>query len=154
MNHASFRNVLVAVDGSENSRRAVEHVAEMLGGSRSFSFTLLHVIAEPDPDYFSNKPGKRLEWIEKRRAEAQVYLKDYAAILVGVGFDPACVTEEVLVMSCPSLAQCILEECARRGAAVLVLGRQGRGAKEELLLGSVSKAAVHYSKGRAVWVVT
>ena len=78
MNHASFRNVLVAVDGSENSRRAVEHVAEMLGGSRSFSFTLLHVIAEPDPDYFSNKPGKRLEWIEKRRSEAQVYLKDYA----------------------------------------------------------------------------
>ncbi|GAB6035625.1 universal stress protein [Fundidesulfovibrio butyratiphilus] len=154
MNHASFRHVLVAVDGSDNSRRAVEHVAEMLGESRGFSYSLLHVIAEPDPDYFSNNPDKRLAWIEKRRAEAAAYLKIYADILVQAGVDPASITEEVLALSCPSLAQCILEECTRRGAGVLVLGRQGRGAKEELLLGSVSKAAVHYSKGRAVWVVT
>ncbi|WP_243358253.1 universal stress protein [Fundidesulfovibrio terrae] len=154
MEQASARHILVAVDGSDNSRRAVEHVAEVLAGTRGFRFTLLHVVAEPDPDYFANDPAKRLEWIANQRSEAIGYLEEYSRILAKAGIDPAAITEEVQELRCPSLAQCILDECTRRGAGVLVLGRQGRGAREELLLGSVSKAAVHNSKGRAVWVVT
>lgn len=154
MENASVKHILVAVDGSPNSRRAVEHVAEVLGQASGFRFTLLHVVAEPDPDYFGNSPARRLEWAAARRDEALLYLREYAGILTGAGTPPGAVTVEVQEMRCPSLAQCILEECARHGAGVLVLGRQGRGAREELLLGSVSKAAVHHSKGRAVWVVT
>lgn len=150
----SAKSVVVAVDGSENSRRAVEHVAEVLSGAPGFDFTLLHVIAEPDPDYFGNQPARRLEWISAQRAEAANYLESYRSVLLRAGMEPGAVAVDVVEKDCPSLADCILDECARRGAGILVLGRQGRGAKEELLLGSVSKAAVHRGKGRAVWVVT
>jgi len=154
MTGQSARNVLVAVDGSDNSKRAVEHVAEVLSGAAGFTFTLLHVIAEPDPDYFGNQPARRLTWIAEQRAEAMAYLEAYRAKLLAAGFTPDAVAVDVAEKDCPSLADCILDECAKRGAGILVLGRQGRGAKEEILMGSVSKAAVHKSKGRAVWVVT
>jgi len=154
MTMQNAKNILVAVDGSDNSMRAVQHVAEVLSGAPGFSFTLLHVIAEPDPDYFGNMPAKRLEWIREQRGQAGAYLEKYRAILLSAGFAPGDVAVDIVEKSCPSLSDCILDECARRGAGVLVLGRQGRGAKEELLMGSVSKAAVHRSKGRAVWVVT
>lgn len=154
MDQSDASVVLVAVDGSDNSRRAVEHVGHMLGQSGNARFILLHVIAEPDPDYFNNEPTRRAEWIAAQRAEAANYLEGYRKLLAGAGVAADRITLEVMEKRCPSLAQCILDECAGRGAGVLVLGRQGRGAKEELLMGSVSKAAVHNSRGRAVWVVT
>jgi nucleotide-binding universal stress UspA family protein len=154
MQHPSAKHILVAVDGSDNSRRAVEHVAEILAGARDFRFTLLHVVAEPDPDYFGNNPAKQLEWVEAQRTEAGRYMEEYARILTEARITPELIAVEVREKRCPSLAQCILDECSQHGAGVLVLGRQGRGAREELLMGSVSKAAVHNSKGRAVWVVT
>lgn len=154
MTKPSSRCVLVAVDGSDNSRRAVEHVAEMLADRKDVRFVLLHVISEPDPDYFGSAPAAKLEWVAAQKLEAGGYMRGYVAILNEAGVAPDRIETEVRELRCPSLAQCILEECARRGAGVLVLGRQGRGAREELLMGSVSKAAVHHSKGRAVWVVT
>lgn len=154
MEHSDAGIVLVAVDGSDNSRRAVEHVAQMLAHNVGVRFVLLHVVAEPDPDYFSSKQKLRDEWILTQRAEAGKYLEEYKQALLNAGIADGSVSVEIVEKQCPSLADCILEECANRGAGVLALGRQGRGAKEELLMGSVSKAAVHKSKGRAVWVVT
>ena len=148
------KTVLVAVDGSANSRRAVGHVAAVLKGCLGFSIHLLHVIAEPDPDYFDDKPARRLEWMAGQRKEAEGYLDEYRAFLVDAGQDAGHVRTEVKEMDCPSVAQCILAERERLGAGILVLGRQGRNAREELLLGSVSKRVVHHAHGCAIWVVT
>jgi nucleotide-binding universal stress UspA family protein len=41
------RHLLVAVDGSENSRRAVSFVADFLGGYSGFRVTLLHIVLGP-----------------------------------------------------------------------------------------------------------
>jgi nucleotide-binding universal stress UspA family protein len=160
MNDADSRHILVAVDGSTNSRRAVEHVAEILSGAacesgaQNFRITLLHVIVMPDPDYFANDPAKRGEWLAAQRSEANGYLDEYDGVLRGALGPDARVGREIRELSCPSVAECILDQGQRLGAGVLVLGRQGRGAREELLLGSVSKRVVHNSRGRAVWVVT
>lgn len=154
MDQSDASVVLVAVDGSDNSRRAVEHVGHMLGKGSDARLILLHVIAEPDPDYFNNDPAQRAQWLAAQRDEAADYLEGYRKLFVEAGVAADRITLEVVEKRCPSLAQCILDECAVRRAGVLVLGRQGRGAREELLMGSVSKAAVHNSRGRAVWVVT
>ena len=37
------RNILIAVDESENSRRAVSYVGQLLGGLADFKVTILHV---------------------------------------------------------------------------------------------------------------
>ncbi len=148
------KTVLVAVDGSPNSRRAVGHVAGVLSCAREFRIHLLHVIAEPDPDYFDDKPARRLEWMAAQRREAEGYLDEYRAFLVDAGHPAGLVETEIKEMDCPSVAQCILAERERLGAGIIVLGRQGRGAREELLLGSVSKRVVHHAHDCAIWVVT
>lgn len=148
------RHVLCALDGSDNSRRAVGHVAGVLSGCRDFTITLLHVIAEPDPDYFGGQPAKRLGWMAEQRKEAQAYLDEYRDFLVETGHPPENVTVLVKEMDCPSISACILAERERLGASILVLGRQGKNAREELLLGSVSKRVVHHAKDCAIWVVT
>ena len=48
------KNILIAVDESENSRRAVSNVAQFLGGIEGFKVTILHVIPIPEEDIFPN----------------------------------------------------------------------------------------------------
>lgn len=152
--HSFQKTLLLAVDDSDNSRRAVGHVAAVLGSSRDFAIHLLHVISEPDPDYFDDKPARRLEWMAAQKKEAAAYLDEYRAFLVDAGHPAELVRVEVKEMDCPSVAQCILAERDRLGAGIIALGRQGRNAREELLLGSVSKRVVHHAHGCAIWVVT
>jgi hypothetical protein len=46
------KNILIAVDESENARRAVSYVGQLLGGLEDFRVTILHVVPEPDEDFF------------------------------------------------------------------------------------------------------
>ncbi len=46
------RNILIAVDESQNAQRAVTYVGKLLGGIKGFKVTVLHVIREPEDDYF------------------------------------------------------------------------------------------------------
>jgi hypothetical protein len=48
------RRVLLAVDDSENSERAVDYVGRMLGGLDNFKIALLHVVVEPEADFFKD----------------------------------------------------------------------------------------------------
>ena len=57
----------------------VGQVAAVLGGKRDFAVHVLHVIPEPDPDYFDDKPARRLEWMAAQRKEAEAYLEEYQA---------------------------------------------------------------------------
>ena len=52
------KNILIAVDDSDNSRRAVHYVGFLLGKVDGVRATLLHVIPEPEEDYFP-EPSKR-----------------------------------------------------------------------------------------------
>jgi len=52
------KNILIAVDESENARRAVSYVAQFLGGAKGFKVTILHVIPDPEEDYFSTNADR------------------------------------------------------------------------------------------------
>lgn len=145
--------IVVAVDGSANSRRAVAHVGAVASCARGAEVTLLHIISEPDPDYFTS-PAERLGWLSTRRSEAEAFMTDYRELLLAHGLPESRVVVVIKERDCPSLSECIMDEMSRLGASTIAIGRQGYGAKEELLLGSVSKRIVHHSKNCAVWVVT
>jgi len=51
-NYRHRENILIAVDESNNARRAVSYVGQLLGGSVGFKASILHVIPEPEEDYF------------------------------------------------------------------------------------------------------
>ena len=60
------RRVLLAVDDSENSERAVDYVGRMLGGLDNFKIALLHVIVEPEADYFQDN-AEMESWLSRYR---------------------------------------------------------------------------------------
>ena len=145
--------ILVAVDGSANARRAVAHVAAVASCAESVQIILLHIISEPDPDYFAS-PAERLGWLAERRMEAESFMADYKQLLANHGIGNGRITAVVKERDCPSLSECIMDEMRRLEVSTIALGRTGLQAKEELLLGSVSKRIVHHARDCAVWVVT
>jgi nucleotide-binding universal stress UspA family protein len=146
------RDILLAVDDSENARRAVKYVAFMLGGVPGFRVTLLHVISEPEEDYFA-KTEEKDNWLNTYRLEIESLLADYRQELVAAGFPEEAIQTRSPQRHCPSIAECILSELDRTGYGTLVVGRQGLSRKEEFLFGSVSSKIVGHARNCAVWVI-
>lgn len=146
------KNILVAVDTSDNSRRAVAYVGRMLGGTEGFHVTLLHVIPDPEEDYFPGESEKQA-WLESYREKTEAVLRAYREMLIAAGFAPEAVTMHAPRRYCPSMAECILSERDTRAYATIVVGRQGLSRKEEFLFGSISNKIVSHARDCSVWVV-
>ncbi|BBO70722.1 hypothetical protein DSCA_46520 [Desulfosarcina alkanivorans] len=152
MDRLMRHHMVIAVDGSENSRRAVEYVGSFLGGLAGYTVTLLNIIHAPEGDYFSS-PQERERWIGAGREKAEKWLAGYRDLLVAEGFSPGDVAIRIAQRDGPSLARLILEELASLDAGTIVVGRQGLSPKEEFLFGSVSRQIVSHVRRRTVWVV-
>ena len=74
--HRFNKNILIAVDTSENSQRAVSYVGQMLGGVEDFTVTVLNVIHEPEEDFFPTEEEKQ-QWIREHRKKIDAQLADY-----------------------------------------------------------------------------
>jgi len=146
------KNILIAVDTSENSRRAVAYVGRMLGGIREFHVSLLHVIPDPEEDYFPSE-AERQAWLESYRSKTDEVLQEYRSILLAAGFPAAAVDLHTPRRYCPSMAECILSERENRDYSTIVIGRQGLSRKEEFLFGSISNKIVSHARECTVWVV-
>lgn len=150
--HTFNKKILVAVDESENARRAVLYVAQILEGAEGFMVTILHVINEPEEDYFPTTDEKD-KWISQNKKKVDQMLEDYRQILIQRGFDQSTVLVRSILRHCPSMAQCILKEKDEIEYSTIVVGRQGLSRSEEFLFGSVSSKIVNYAKNCTVWVV-
>lgn len=146
------RNILIAVDESQNAERAVTYVAELLGGIPGFKVTVLHVIREPEEDFFPQK-ADRNQWYDEYRQQVDQMLEKYRSILIDAGFDPKDVSTHSTTRYCPSMAECILAERDNTEYSTLVVGRKGLSHKEEFLFGSISGKIVRTAKNCTVWVV-
>ena len=146
------KNILIAVDESDNSRRAVSYVGQLIGGIEGFSVTLLHVINEPEEDFFPNETEKE-HWIERQLEKINEQLAFYKQMLVESGFDENSVSTRSTLRYCPSMAQCILAEREAVAFSTIVVGRQGLSRSEEFLFGSISSKIVNHARNCTVWVV-
>lgn len=146
------KKILIAVDESENARRAVDYVAHMLGGVAGFSVTLLHVIPDPEEDYFPS-PQDRQHWLKNYTERIEDVLEGYRRSLLQAGFDESAVDVRSNLRYCPSMAECILNERSVLDHGTIVVGRQGLSRSEEFLFGSVSSKIVNHAKNCTVWVV-
>lgn len=146
------KNILIAVDESENARRAVSYVAGMLGGLPGFRVALVHVIPDPEEDYFRT-PSEKDRWLKEYRRKIRKILEEYRQLLIESGFEEGSVSVQSPLRYCPSMAQCILKERDKNEYATIVVGRQGMSRAEEFLFGSISNKIVQHAKDCTVWVV-
>lgn len=150
--HRNANHVVIAADGSENSRRAVAYVGRLLGGLDGFKTTVLHVIHAPGEDFFPSAQ-ERERWVQLGRNKVNRWLADYRQMLISDGFQPDAVAVVTVERDGPSLAWLILDETTALAAGTLVVGRQGLSLKEEVLFGSVSREIVSQARNCTVWVV-
>lgn len=146
------KNILIAVDESENARRAVSYVEQLLSGVKGFKILILHVIRQPEEDYFSTSTEKE-KWFSQYKLKVDAMLEDYRQMLLHAGFDAEDVSVRSTIRYCPSLAECILAERDKIKCSTIVLGRQGLSRSEEFLFGSVSSKIVNHARDCTVWVV-
>jgi nucleotide-binding universal stress UspA family protein len=146
------KNILIAVDESENARRAVAYVSRFLSGIRGFKVLILHVISQPEEDYFPTAADKD-KWLDEYKLKVDSMLENYRQILIAEGFAPADVAVRSTLRHCPSLAECILAERSQTNCNTIVVGRQGLSRSEEFLFGSVSSKIVNHARDCTVWVV-
>ncbi|TVM19477.1 universal stress protein [Oceanidesulfovibrio indonesiensis] len=161
------KHVMIAVDGSDNSMRAVEYTAAILGSHDGFMVRLVHIERLPDRDIFADEAAWKAsceEYAENMRS----FLADSHKKLVDSGLPEDAVTE-LYVPSCnrptpakdaircsqgASISQEILRTVEDGGYGTIVLGRRGLSKAEEFLFGSVSSKIVHHVRGCTVWVVS
>ena len=160
------KKVLIAVDGSENSMRAVSYAGQMLGDNHGFSIMLISIERFPDRDLFKDEESwkQRCEELQKEIAH---FLSDARDLLESRGV-PHDAIKEKYVTSCKSpfadrasarcsygtsVAQELLNVLKEEGYGTVVVGRRGMSKAEEFLFGSVSSKIIHHAKGCTVWVV-
>lgn len=133
-----FGNILVAVDGSDHSFKAVESAA-VIGEKFNSKVTLMYVVVLP-----LNSSGLAPEIgaipqqvIDDSEKEGQEVLQKAAKIFTGNEI------KTVLASGNPSAE--ILKE-AEKGYDLIIVGSRGLGEIRGLLMGSVSSRITHYAK--------
>ena len=151
-NPVKDKHLLVAIDQSDSSRRAVLYVADFLGGYSGFRVTLLSIIPEPEGDFFDSQE-EEAAWVREKSEAANKLLETYRQILIQSGFE----AEKVRIRSCvgdaASLTEAILDTRCDLTCCTVVVGRHHKSKAEEFLFGSTSNKLIHEAKNCAVWVV-
>lgn len=145
--------VLIAVDLSENSLKAVDYVGRVLACHADARVTLLNVIKEPSPDVVPDE-AERKRQVETLRAETLTLMEAAAGRLIAQGMSERCIQLKIQVCSMPvSVTDLILHEMREGGYGTVVVGRRGVSKREEFLFGSVSSKVVREAHHCTVWVV-
>ena len=158
--------MLVAVDESETSARAVQYVGSLLRGRTDTEVTLFHVL-KPMPRGLlehggSENPAIETQLDEQLHAEQQAWLRQEAKsecpvlikalqTLTESGFDRSRVA--LRIGHEEDIARNILEEARSGKHDTIVVGRHGSSRVKRLFGGSVTDALLQDAKGFAIWVV-
>lgn len=146
------KHLLVAVDQTDNSKRAVLYVADFLGGFPGFRVTLFSIVPEPEEDFFDTE-AEKVAWIREKLEGTGAMLENYRQILIQSGFPEDKVQIRSCVNESKALSDAILQSQCGLSCCTVVVGRRHKSKAEEFLFGSTSSRLVHEAKGCAVWVI-
>lgn len=138
--------VLIATDGSDFSRKAVEKSVEMLRTAKDSEIRIISLVEAAKPitaesfafsdDYFKRLEADLKACAEKAVAEALEIVKSK------LGDNAPNLSGEVFV---GNVRQIILDEAKRTHADLIVVGSHGYGFFGRMLLGSISDFTIHHA---------
>jgi nucleotide-binding universal stress UspA family protein len=146
------RRLLLAVDESDSSRRAVMYVADFFGDYKEIVITLFSILPEPSEDYFHSDEERR-QWLNEQRRSREAMLGGYRKILAGAGIREDRIETRLATRQCLSIGDAILEAQEELRCCIVVLGRRGLSHEEEFIFGSTTSRIIHHARHCAVMVV-
>ncbi|MHB1867510.1 MAG: universal stress protein [Nitrososphaerales archaeon] len=136
MPKSGFKRILVAVDGSDISLRAVEfaaHIAKLEGAT----LTALHVIPSPQFEI----PGDMADFYEHAKKPAKKWMKDITEVASQFG---VTIKTEILV-GAYSILDTVLGYAENQSTDLIVTGTRGQTQSVRLIMGSVASGLVQYA---------
>ena len=163
------KHLLIAVDASEVSERALAYVAELMEGRRDIRVSLLHV-PKPIPPKLLEFGGRenpaeeitaevalqsaRTDWIKREQRAAAPMFERARALLSKSGV-PEEVVDTQIVAGNPneSLDSAILEVAHERHCGTVVIGYAAFSWFQEHLHRHLAEALLQKAAGIAIWIV-
>jgi len=157
MNSSIFRKIMVATDGSELTKKAVDSAIEItkLNNAKLYA---VHVIApgdfsitqnEPKASIFQNEP-RDAAWKKEIKEHLTTQGKEATAYVENSGKIANIAVEPVILEGNP--ADEIVNFAEKNDIDLIVMGTLGKTGLKKFLLGSVAENVVRHSK-KAVLVV-
>jgi len=154
------KKILLAVDASPSSMKAVEFVASLLGG-QGYEVCIFHAIPGLGAINFElselNKPELHEvdisdTCVEVFRLKVVRLFQDVKGMLMRSGFESEKISEKV-ISGVRSRSDAIVREAEDGGYGTIVVGRRGLSKVEAFFMGRVGHEVVYGGKNFTVWVV-
>jgi nucleotide-binding universal stress UspA family protein len=147
--------MLLAVDASPNSRRAVIYAAPYAAQTGA-EVTLFHVLRHffPGGNAYLTAAAEEIETAlhENLKGKIQEMFADYRGCLEKAGVAPEKISTECTLGSFSRAADILV--AAREGNfGTVIMGRRGISAVREFILGRVTTRVLNGAEGLAVWIV-
>jgi len=147
--------VILAVDGSEASRRAVDYLSFMVGGNEKIKVHLFHVLPTVR-DYFVIHFNEKGSDIGQIIAQSNKRCIDDFYAYAQCKFKEAGLQDNQIelkvVKRTMNVGKAILDQAKKGNHGTVVLGR--RGINKAFFMGSVSRYVLDRISCRALWVVS
>lgn len=134
-----MHKILLPVDGSEGSARAVRHVAGLARQIKDLAVHLVNVQPLGD-DWMTRRAFKSEELADMEREWGESAIGPARALLGEAGITPV----EHLVQG--EAAQTIVRLAEELGCDQIVMGTRGQSALGDLIMGSVATKVLHLAK--------
>ena len=151
------RKLLVPIDGSPNSGRALNNAAWLLAGSEFIETTILHVIPSLFPKEIreENIESEKVEapFRERLVNDARELLTNAKKSLVSQGISGDSIKIQLETKS-TGVARSILKFAKNQNYHSIMIGRRGISRTKQFFFGSVSNKIIQQAQNMAVWVVS
>jgi nucleotide-binding universal stress UspA family protein len=147
--------ILLAVDGSRNAFRAVDHLAFMLSGNTETRVTLLHVrptLKSVCP--ISNEDASTDQLSSAARISDEHCMEDFLSRTLDRFKEAGFAEDRLEILTIDkafNIGKAILNHAQKGGFSTLVIGR--RGISRTFFTGSVSQYIIERMPDLALWVV-
>jgi len=158
-----MKKILLAIDDSVGSWRAVDYVGQQFAGLEDVQITLFHVLLGLPPQFWDDGHFLTGQEIAARKVVVEKWSSNQQLVLEplfnrgiekltnsGIGRDQ--IKTKSVSESIDVIAQCILAEAKAGGYQTLVIGRCGRSVKH-FFLGSTANSIINAGAGMAICVV-
>ena len=156
----AVKKILLAVDASPASMKAVEFVASLLGG-HGYAVCVFHAIPGLGAIHFDLSEGNEPEFpevtmsdncIEAFKLKVARLFQEVKDRLMTSGFESDKISEKIIT-GVYSRSDTIVKEAEAGGYGTIVVGRRGLSKVEAFFMGRVGHQVVYGGKKFTVWVI-